>query len=147
MNAQKASAAIVTEREKVVGMLSDRGLLRKFVPLNKRPDEVRIGELMVPIMRVSPDTSTKTAAKMLVRSGFTRVGVFKEDKFLGWVTLTDLAREFSKGGMRDMLRIHTDEPESRDVLCPHCHAGFLEKIVTREGAVGSWKCSSCGFTL
>ncbi len=147
MNKQKASATLVVEGEKVVGMFGDRGLLRKFVPLNKRPDEVTIAEMMVPVMKVSPDTSTKTAAKMLSQSGFTRVGVFEDEKFLGWVTLTDLARDFSKGGLMDMLRMHTDEPETRDVLCPNCHSAFLEKITTQHGKILNWKCPRCGYAL
>ncbi|HZD12300.1 MAG TPA: CBS domain-containing protein [Candidatus Binatus sp.] len=146
MNRARASAAVVVEGEKVVGMLSDRGLLRKFIPLNKRPDEVKIGDLMVPLLRVDPETSTKVAAKKILQSGYTRIGVFEDEKLLGWVTLTDLAREFSKQGLLDALRVH-NEPEERQVLCPNCQSGFLEKIVTREGKITNWKCPKCGYAL
>ena len=146
MNRNKASAAVVVEGDKVLGMLGERGLLRKFVPLNKRPDEVRVGELMVPLLKIEPEASTKEAAKKLVQSGYTRVGVFEGSKFIGWITLTDLAREFSKQGLLEALRLH-NETEETEVLCSHCQSAFLEKISTREGEVAMWKCPKCGYAL
>ncbi len=146
INKERASAALVVEGDKVVGMFGERGLLRRFVLLNKKPDEVRVGELMVPILHIDPEASRKTAAKKLVESGFTRLGVFKTDKFLGWVTLGDLARAESKEGLLDMLRVH-DEPDEIEVLCPHCGKGILEKIVSREGAIMNWKCPKYGYAL
>jgi CBS domain-containing protein len=37
MNRDKTSGAAVVEAEKVVGLITERALLWKFVPLNKRP--------------------------------------------------------------------------------------------------------------
>src|SRR5260370_9581416 len=93
MNRERASGAIVIEGEKVVGLITERALLWNFVPLNKRPDEVTVGEMLVPVFRLIPDESTKTAAKIMVENRITRLGVFDGEKFLGLVTLTDLARE------------------------------------------------------
>ncbi len=134
MNDEKSSGVAVLEGEKVVGVLTERGLLWKFVPLNKRPDEVRVGDLMFPFFRIGPEESTKTAAKMMVENGITRLGVFEEEKFLGWVTLTDLAREFSKRHLLTALITH-DQPEERQILCPNCRKALLEKIMNRQGAI------------
>jgi CBS domain-containing protein len=75
-----------------VGLLTERALLWKFVPLNRRPDEVTVGDMLVPFFRIGPNESTKNAAKIMVENRITRLGVFEGEKFLGWVTLTDLAR-------------------------------------------------------
>jgi len=83
MNREKTSGAAVVEGEKVVGLITERALLWKFVPLNKRPDEVSVGDMMVPFFRIGPDESTKTAAKLMVKNGITRLGVFEEEKLLG----------------------------------------------------------------
>ena len=95
MNREKTSGAAVVEGEKVVGLITERALLWKFVPLNKRPDEVTVGEMLVPFFRIGLDESTKSAAKTMVENRITRLGIFEDEKFLGWVTLTDLARESS----------------------------------------------------
>ena len=102
-----------------MGLITERALLWKFVPLNKRPDEVSVGEMLVPFFRIGPDESTKTAAKTMVENRITRLRVFEDEKFLGWVTLTDLAREFSKPRLLKAL-IAREEPEDKQVLCPNC---------------------------
>src|SRR5437588_8648122 len=42
MNREKTSGAAVVEGEKVVGLITERALLWKFLPLNKRPDKVSV---------------------------------------------------------------------------------------------------------
>src|SRR5260370_25413883 len=139
MKRERDSRAIVIEGEKVVGLITERALLWKFVPLNKRPDEVTVGEMLVPFFRISPDESTKTAAKIMVENRITRLGVFEGEKFLGLVTLTDLAREFSRPHLLKALTAR-DEPEDKQVLCPNCRKAFLEKITNTEVLISSWTC-------
>jgi signal-transduction protein with cAMP-binding, CBS, and nucleotidyltransferase domain len=146
MNNERSSGAAVLKGEKVVGMLTDRSLLRHFIPLNKRPDQVKVGEVMGPLLRIEAETSTKVAAKKIVENRFTRLGVFDGDTMLGWVTVTDLAREASKKRLVDALLRH-NEPEERDILCPNCRQAFLEKVVNDEGQILRWECSKCKFAL
>jgi len=146
MNRERASGAIVIEGEKVVGLITERALLWKFIPLNKRPDEVTVGEMLVPFFRIAPDESTKTAAKIMVENRITRLGVFDGEKFLGWVTLSDLAREFSKPRLLKALSAR-DEPENKQVLCPNCKKAFLEKITNTEGVILRWECPNCRYSL
>ena len=150
MNREKTSGAAVVEGEKVVGLITERALLWKFVPLNKRPDEVTVGEMLVPFFRIGPDESTKAAAKIVVDNRITRLGVFEGEFFLGWVTLTDLAREFSKPHLLKALTAR-DEPEDKQVLCPNCRKAFLEKITNSEAVILRWECPNvtilCSSTL
>ena len=146
MNGEKSSGAAVVEGEKVVGLITERALLWKFVPLNKRPDEVSVGDMMVPFFRISPNDSTKTAGKMMVENRITRLGVFEDEKFLGWVTLTDLAREFSKRHLLNALMTH-DLPEEKQILCPNCRKALLEKITNRQGEILRWECPNCRYSM
>src|SRR5260370_7353942 len=95
MNRERTSGAAVVEGDKVVGLITERALLWKFVPLNKKPDEVTVGDMLVPFFRIGPDESTKNAAKIMVENRITRLGVFEGEKLLGSVTLTDFAKSFS----------------------------------------------------
>ena len=146
MNREKTSGAAVVEGEKVVGLITERALLWKFLPLNKRPDEVTVGEMLVPFFRIGPDESTKAAAKIVVDNRITRLGVFEGEFFLGWVTLTDLAREFSKPHLLKALTAR-DEPEDKQVLCPNCRKAFLEKITNSEAVILRWECPNCHYSL
>ena len=146
MNRERTSGAIVVEGEKVVGLITERALLWKFIPLDKRPNEVTVGDMLVPFFRIGPDESTKNAAKIMVENRITRLGVFEGEKFLGWVTLTDLAREFSKPRLLKAL-VARDEPEDKQVLCPNCKKDFLEKITNTEGVILRWECPNCHYSL
>ena len=146
MNSKGVSGAAVFQGDKPVGMLTDRGLLRRFIPLNKKPDEVKVGEIIRPILRVDADASTKIAAKKILESQFSRLGVFDGEKFLGWLTLTDLAKEASKRNLKDALLSH-DEPERIDVLCPNCQKAFLQKIMDDKGEVVRWQCPNCKYSI
>jgi predicted transcriptional regulator/ribosomal protein S27AE len=146
MNSKGVSGVAVFQEDKLIGMLTDRTLLRSFIPLNKRPDEVKVGEVAFPLLRINANASTKVAAKKIVENGFTRLGVFDNEKFLGWITLTDLAKEASKRNLKDALLSH-DEPERRDVLCPNCKKAFLRKIVNVNGEVERWECAKCMYAL
>jgi CBS domain-containing protein len=146
MNREKTSGAAVVEGEKVVGLITERALLWKFVPLNKRPDEVTVGEMLVPFFRIGPDESTKNAAKMMVTNRITRLGVFEGEKLLGLVTLTDLAREVSRPHLLRALTA-SDEPEQKQVLCPNCRKALLEKVTNTEGVILRWECPNCHYAL
>ncbi len=146
MNRERTSGAAVVEGEKVVGLITERALLWKFVPLNKRPNEVTVGEMLVPFFKIGPDESTKTAAKLMVQNGITRLGVFEDEKLLGWVTLTDLAREVSKPHLLKALTAR-DEPEQKQILCPNCRKALLEKVTNTEGVILRWECPNCHYTL
>ena len=88
MNRDMSSGvAVFDEHGKAVGVITERRLLRDFLPLNKRPGEVKVSQVMGPFYRISPDASTKEAAERIVESNITRLGVFEGEKFLGWVTL------------------------------------------------------------
>src|SRR5271169_2643581 len=85
MNDAGSSGVVVFNGDKVVGMLTDRRILRKFIPFNKTPAEVTVKEVMSPLFKIHPNTSAKEAKRRLLEGGITRLGVFEGDKFLGWV--------------------------------------------------------------
>jgi|SRR5208282_54115 len=146
MNSKGVSGVAVFQADKPIGMLTDRTLLRRFIPLNKRPDEVKVGEVAFPLLRIDANVSAKVAAKRIVENRFTRLGVFDGENFLGWITLTNLAKEASKRTLKDALLSH-NEPEVRDVLCPNCKKAFLQKIMNANGEVERWQCPNCKYAL
>lgn len=148
MNAKRTSAvAVVNAKRGVVGVFGERTLLTEFVSLNKRPDEVKVGEVMHALYKIKPDATTREAAKEIVDSGTTRLGVYDGGgKFIGWVTLTDLSRHFSRETLVDRLRSH-NAPETTEVRCPNCRKDFMEKVTDHEGRIVRWQCPNCGFAL
>ena len=88
MNRSKSSGvAVVDEDDKAVGLVTALRLLMEFFPLNKKPEDVRLSQVMSPFYPISPNTSTKEAARKILAHGITRLGVFEDERFLGWVSL------------------------------------------------------------
>jgi signal-transduction protein with cAMP-binding, CBS, and nucleotidyltransferase domain len=144
--ANSTGVAVVNEDDKVVGFITALRLLREFFALNKKPGDVKASQLMAPIYRISPIASTKEAARKILADNITRLGVFEGDEFLGWVTLSDLARDFTRKRLTEVLRLHA-EPEDQEFLCPNCRDAFMEKVANGMGEVLSWRCPNCGYSL
>jgi CBS domain-containing protein len=140
MSEQKSTGAVVFQGEGAVGILTDRSLLKRFITLDRKPSDMKVSEVMGPILRIDKNVSTKDAAKKLVNSTFSRLCVFEGSKFLGWVTLTDLAREASKDHLLQALLRH-NAPE--EIYCPACQIGVLQRRTDEEGKTLRWECTNC----
>ncbi len=145
MNYAGSSGVVVFNGEKAVGMLTDRRILRRFVPLNRRPDEVTVSEVMSPFFKIEASASTKEAKKRLLEAAVTRLGVFEGDKFLGWITLAGLDNKSRRAPLLGAL-LRDDKAEPVEVLCPSCRSGFMEKVETK-GEVLRYQCLNCGYSL
>jgi CBS domain-containing protein/ribosomal protein S27AE len=147
MNDVGSSGVVVFNGDKAVGMVTDRRLLRRFLPLNRKPEDVEVKEVMSPFFKIEADASTKEAKRRLIEAGITRLGVFDGDKFLGWVMLSDLEGK-PKVGRTPLLNaiLHDDKAEPVEVLCPNCRSGFMEKLGTG-GEVIRYQCPNCGYSL
>lgn len=146
MNDSGSSGVVVFNGDKAVGMLTDRRILRRFVPLNRRPDEVTVSEVMSPFFKIDASASIKEARKRLVEAGVTRLGVFEGEKFLGWVTLVGLDHKSRRSTPLLSAILRDDKAEPVEVLCPNCRSGFMEKVETR-GEVVRYQCPNCGYSL
>lgn len=147
MNAKNIPVVAVVDRDgKVAGFFGERAPLTEFVLLDKKPDEVTVGEIMRPLHRIRPDASRREAVRKIVEYRATRLGVYDGDEFLGWVSLSDLSRVFSRAVQMHHTHSH-DELEAREVLCPRCKKAFMEKVTDSEGHTVRWQCPSCKHTL
>lgn len=143
MNQKKASGIVVFQEGKPVGMLTERSLLRRFVKLDKRPDEVKVKDVMTPLMKISADASVKDAATKILENGLTRLGVFDGEKLVGWVTLTDIARDSTKEGLIKSLSRRDEVGTQDEMICPVCRTGIMKNVVGTGGKVLRWECPNC----
>jgi len=143
MNQKRASGVVVFQEGKPVGMLTERSILRRFVKLDKRPEEVKVKDVMTPLMKISADATVKDAAKKILENGLTRLGVFDGEKLVGWVTLTDIARESTKQGLIKSLSRQDEEGTQDEMLCPVCRSGIMKNVMGSGGRVIRWECPNC----
>jgi len=144
--ANSTGIAVVDKENRVVGLITAVRLLREFYALNRKPEDVNASQVMGPFYRIGPNVSTKEAARKILANNITRLGVFEGEEFLGWVSLTDLTREFSRKRLIDALKSH-EETEDTEFLCPNCRGAFLSRVKNEEGEIQRWACPNCGYAL
>lgn len=144
--AKSTGVAVVDENDKVVGLLTAGRLLWDFFALNRKPEDVKVSQVMGPFYRISPNTSTRKAARKILAHNISRLGVFENGKFLGWVSLDDLTREL---GMRRLIAAlrSREEPENPEIICPKCRRALMETATNDEGDILRWVCSNCKYAL
>ncbi len=122
MRRKRIGAAIVMEKNKPVGIITDRDILYRVVLKKLNPSEVKLEKVMSkPLVKVSPDTPIIDALKIMAKKGIRRVAVIKDSKPLGLVTikaglqLLEAYRKRAKpeGWLQEHIEEVTDEAMDR----------------------------------
>lgn len=91
MASRSISALAVMSGNKVVGILTERDLLKRVIALHKDPNHTKTEKVMSsPVVSVSTSFSVFSASKMMESKGIRRLLVINDDKLNGIVTQTDI---------------------------------------------------------
>jgi CBS domain-containing protein len=84
---------LVTSEGKVVGIITERDLVRRALTKGGTMSRTRIKNIMsVPLIVVDPETSIEQAAKVMAQHKIRRLPVVGENGLTGLITITDIAR-------------------------------------------------------
>jgi CBS domain-containing protein len=97
MNRAGIGSVIVLEEGRVVGILTERDILKRVVALAKDPEKTFVQDVMsMPVFVVDPDVTLEEAIKLMFKHRIKKLPVMEnhcgKDKLVGLVTLTDIAR-------------------------------------------------------
>ncbi|MBS0287967.1 MAG: CBS domain-containing protein [Proteobacteria bacterium] len=93
MNKFGIGALLVIENEKLVGIISERDLIRKLLGSNIDPKSVKVAELMTKEpLTVLPSTTVQEAMKLVTEKRFRHLPVVENGKLLGMISIGDLTR-------------------------------------------------------
>jgi CBS domain-containing protein len=93
MSAQDISCLVVKDDDAVVGIFTERDLLKRIVALNQDPASVKLRQVMSePVVTIPASYSLLSATKLLERVGIRRLVVMEYDTLLGVITQTDILR-------------------------------------------------------
>jgi CBS domain-containing protein len=116
MSDQKSGAAIVTEDNVPIGIITEWDILSRLVATGKNADSTRVKEIMsIPLTIVSPETKVGDAITLMVRNGHRRLVVKDSKKFLGIVTMSQVVGNQKESS----IQLAMLEP-SKGVRCPYC---------------------------
>ena len=91
MKENDISFVVIVENGNPVGVLSERDFVQKFCINNKKPDEIKISEIMSYKFRwVEPTTEIEDAIQKMLNNNIRRLLVLDNQKLVGVITQTDL---------------------------------------------------------
>jgi CBS domain-containing protein len=87
---------VVTDSNAPVGIVTERDFVRRVLAVKKSSD-TKVSEVMTtPLRVIYPEAPLKEAARRMINKRIRRLVVIKDNKLVGIITATDLARHLSK---------------------------------------------------
>ncbi len=108
---------VIMDGKMPIGIVTERDLVRRVTAKRKRLN-TKVSEIMTtPLRVIDPDASLKEAARKMVTKGIRRLPVIKDNKLIGIITATDLAKHLGKKTFTEEIREalgHASIPEPFD---------------------------------
>jgi len=93
MNDFEIGCLVVVEAGRVVGILTERDVLKRVVDEGRKPEETSVREVMSkPPITISPDADLETAIELMFKHKIKKLPVVENGKLVGLITFTDLVR-------------------------------------------------------
>ena len=90
---QEASLAVVDAKHLLVGIITERDIIKYFAEGNILNNQTKVGELMTRnVLSGSPDMYCVDALKVMVKGDFRNLPIVVEGKFLGILSIIDAAK-------------------------------------------------------
>ena len=93
MDKKSIGSVLIEENGKVIGIMTERDILRKIVAKGKNPDELRIKHIMSsPLITIDADEDVLEASKKMDEHRIRRLVVTQNGEIIGKVTANSIAR-------------------------------------------------------
>jgi len=97
MTEKKVGGLVVVRGGDIVGIITERDILRRVVAKKCDPTGVKISEVMsTPVISVAPNDTLSDAAQKMVENRIRRLPVIEGSILAGIITSTDLARHLGE---------------------------------------------------
>ena len=88
---------LVTQKGNVVGIVTERDLVRKVLAKNGDPNKIKLQDIMSkPVITVSPSMQVGDASRLMSEKRIRRLPVMDGGLLVGIITTTDIARYLAK---------------------------------------------------
>ncbi|MEE9343616.1 MAG: CBS domain-containing protein [Gammaproteobacteria bacterium] len=94
---------LVTRREKIIGLFTERDMINRVIGLRRDPGETLLGDICTRnLVSINADASCENAIKMMGANKCRRLLVYRNDIFQGLVSLPQVAQAMATGGRSDL---------------------------------------------
>jgi len=147
MDKNNVGSLVVIRNGKPVGILTDTDIIRRVVAKNKKPETVKIINVMSkPLITVKPNETYLEAAKKLRKNNIKRLPVVSEvGKLIGLLSLSDIAVAVPE--MLDLLESRLKLREETPVIKEETTSGICERCeiysTNLKNVNDQWICETC----
>jgi len=100
-------SVVVTEDGRVVGLFTEKDLIRRVVGAGRNPAEVTLGEVCSRnLISINDDASCENAIKSMRANRCRRLLLYRGERFLGIVTLQSVAQELAGHRTRNNMVVN-----------------------------------------
>ncbi|MCS6767745.1 MAG: CBS domain-containing protein [Candidatus Nitrosocaldus sp.] len=93
MRERARGSLVVVDDGKPVGIITERDIVRRVVAEGRSPSATKVGDIMSkPLISVGPEATVAAAVRIMHENGIRRLPVVENDRVVGMLTVTDLAR-------------------------------------------------------
>ncbi len=97
MKERARGSLVVLDNGKPVGIITERDIVRRLVAEGKSASATKVGEIMsIPLISVGPEATLAAAVRVMYENGIRRLPIVEDDRVIGIITSTDLARVLYK---------------------------------------------------
>ncbi|MHC4655765.1 MAG: sigma 54-interacting transcriptional regulator [Planctomycetota bacterium] len=123
MTSHHISCIVILEEDEVVGILTERDLLKRVVGLQKDPVDVKLEEVMSsPVICVPPDCPVFTAGRIMENIDIRRLVVTEDKHLCGIITQTDIFRAVKQKLESNIAELSQSRHRPKT---EHCFAGIV----------------------
>jgi CBS domain-containing protein len=93
MNQFDIGSIIATRNGKAIGIITERDLLKRIIAEGKSAKKTKVKGIMTsPLIVVAPNMDLEEAARLMFKKNIKKLPVLDENRLVGLVSLTDIAR-------------------------------------------------------
>ena len=105
---ENIGAIVITEGDKVVGILSERDIVRGFTQQNESVRNTKAKELMTKnVITCTHEDSSEELLDLMVKKHFRHMPVIEKDKLIGVISIGDLVKDRTKRLKKEIDHLKT----------------------------------------
>jgi CBS domain-containing protein len=103
MDQKSIGSVLIEENDKIIGIMTERDILRKIVAKGKNPDELKVKDIMnQPLITIDANEDVVKASEKMDQHRIRRLAVTENGKIVGKVTANSIARNIRYMSVRNI---------------------------------------------
>jgi len=92
MDGKNIGSLLIEENGKIIGIITERDILRKIVAKGRNPDETSVKDIMTsPLITIDAENSIEEANELISKNKIRRLPVEENGEIVGIITLRDVS--------------------------------------------------------